>query len=231
MFEQYAGYFWVALFAALVFYGLFLTISAPFLVKKFYRKLGFEDKGKSSLDDSPYQSSMLLNGLNAAHIYAGSFKGYRVEQFFAFPETRHKFTMSRVQRKRNQAMWTVTLLYGDKPLPPFCARPTTVTDAMEYVLKGGNVDFTDDEGFTKRVHVMAEDHDLCRQVLTPKIREYLKNIDPISVETIGPLLVHKSPRQPHDIGSKLQADIEAVVGLYEELVSPEEIAPEQSSGT
>ena len=89
---------------------------------------------------------------------------------------------------------------------------------MEYVLRGGNVDFGDDDGFTKRVHVMADDDDKCRQVLTPEIREYLKHIDPISVETVGSLLIHKSPRQPHDIGNRLQADIDAVVNLYEGLM-------------
>ena len=217
MFEQYAEYFWIALFAALVFYGLFQTISAPFLVKKFYNKLGFTDQGKSLLDTPPYQPSVLLETLNASHVFVGTRDGFRVEQFAAFPETRHKFTLSRVQRKRNQAMWTITLLHGDKPLFPFCARPTNVTDAIEYVLRGGNVDFGDDDGFTKRVHVMAEDDEQCRRVLTPEIREYLKHIDPVSVETVGSLLIHKSPRQPHDIGDRLQADIDAVVTLYKEL--------------
>ena len=217
MFEQYAEYFWVTLFAALVIYGLWQSVSAPFLVKRFYKNIDFADKGKSTLDEGPYQSSMLLEELNASHIYSGLYKGYRVEQFFGFPETRYTFTLSRVQRKRNQAMWTITLLHGDKPLLPFCARPTNVKEAMEYVLTGGNVDFTEDEGFTKRVHVMAEDHEKCREALTPKIREYLKNIDPISVETVGKMLVHKSPRQPHDTGNKLQSEIDAVLGIYEEL--------------
>ena len=64
---------------------------------------------------------------------------------------------------------------------------------------------------------MAEDDEQCRRVLTPEIREYLKHIDPVSVETVGSLLIHKSPRQPHDIGDRLQADIDAVVTLYKEL--------------
>jgi len=205
MFEQYADYFWIGLFAMLVFYGLWQTISAPFLVKRFYRKIDFEDQGKSLLEHGHYQPSMLLKGLNASNVYTGSFDGYRVEQFFAFPETRHKFTMSRVKRKRNQAMWTITLLHGEQPLLPFCARPTNVTDAIEYVLKGGNIDFGEDEGFTKRVHVMADDHEKCKQLFTPKIRDYLKNIDPVSVE-------------PHDIGNKLRSELEAVVGIYKELM-------------
>ena len=217
MFEQYVDYFWVTLFAALVIYGLLQSVSAPFLVKRFYKNIDFADKGKSTLDEGPYQSSMLLEELNASHIYSGLYKGYQVEQFFGFPETRYKFTLSRVQRKRNQAMWTITLLHGDKPLFPFCARPTNVKEAMEYVLAGGNVDFSEDEGFSKRVHVMAEDHEKCRQALTPEIREYLKNNDPISVETVGTMLVYKSPRQPHDTGDKLQSEIDAVLGLYEEL--------------
>lgn len=218
MFEQYTEYFWVALFAALVFYGLWQTVSAPYLVKKFYRKIDFEDKGKSLLDTAPYQPSILLETLNAASVYTGTYKGYKVEQFAAFPETRYKFTLSRVQRKRNQAMWTITLLHAPKALLPFSARPTNVTDAVAYVLQGGNVHFPDDEGFTKRVHVMADDEDAVRERLSPKVREYLKNIDPVSVETAASALIHKSPRQPHDIGNRLQSDLDAVVSIYEELV-------------
>jgi hypothetical protein len=160
---------------------------------------------------------VLLETLNASHVFIGTHDGFRVEQFAAFPETRHKFTFSRVQRKRNQAVWTITLLHGEQPLFPFCARPTNVTDAIEYVLHGGNVDFGDDERFTRRVHVMADDHERCQSLFTPKIRDYLNHIDPISVETVGSVLIHKAPRQPHDIGTKLQADLDAVVGLYREL--------------
>ena len=69
MFEQYVDYFWVTLFAALVIYGLLQSVSAPFLVKSFYKKINFKDQGKSTLDEGPYQSSMLLEELNASHIY------------------------------------------------------------------------------------------------------------------------------------------------------------------
>ena len=225
MFEQFTEYFWIALFAALVFYGLWQTVSAPFLVKRFYRDIAFEDQGRSLLDRPPYQPSVLLENLNAAHLYKGSYEGYRLEQFAAFPETRHKFTLSRVQRKRNQAMWTITLLHGGRELLPFSARPTNVTEAIEYVLKGGNVDFPDDEGFSKRVHVMADNQTAVRELLTPAVRDYLKNIDPVSIETVGSVLVHKSPRQPHDTGNKLRSDLDAVVGIYKEL------APHQSTNT
>jgi len=219
MFEQYADYFWIALFAALVFYGLWQTVSAPFLVKRFYRHIEFDDQGKSLLDRPPYQPSILLKNLQAAHLYKGSYEGFRMEQFAAFPVTRHKFTLSRVQRKRNQAMWTITLLDGERDLQPFSARPTNVTEAVEYILKGDNVDFPDDESFSKRVHVMADDHIGIKALLTPDIREYLKNIDPVSVETVGAVLIHKSPRQPHDTGSKLRSDLDAVVGIYRELTN------------
>lgn len=220
MFELIADYFWVVLFAALVLYGLWQTVSAPFFVKRFYQNMNFRDNGKSRFDSHPYDSVVILQGLKASHVYSGTYKDYRVEQFAAFPETRHKFTMSRVQRKRNQAIWTVTLLHCEKPIMPFCARPTTVTDAMSYVLEGGNIDFEEDEGLTKRVHVLADDHEKCKALLTPKVRDYLKHIDAISLESAGSLLVHKSPGQPHDVGQKLQGDLDALVGIYEELVQP-----------
>ena len=51
MFEQYADYFWVTLFAALVIYGLLQSVSAPFLVKRFYKNIDFTDQGKSTLDE------------------------------------------------------------------------------------------------------------------------------------------------------------------------------------
>ncbi|OED38972.1 hypothetical protein AB833_17555 [Chromatiales bacterium (ex Bugula neritina AB1)] len=215
MFEQYTGYLWTALFAALVFYSLWQVVSAPFLVRRFYKKLGFSDHGKSAFESAEYQPSILLKTLNASHVYRGVYKGNRVEQFAGFPETRYKFTMSRVQRKRNQVLWTISILHSESPLVPFCARPTTVTDALEYVLAQDNVTFPDDEPFTNRVHVTAEDHALARKVMTAPVRQYLNNIDPVSLEVVGSLLILKVPRQPHDTGNKLNADLNTLVDLFE----------------
>lgn len=217
MFEQYADYFWIALFGGLVFYGLWQTISAPLLIKRFYKTSAFSNQGKSTLTAPPYDQSLLLEKLNAGNVYRGMYQGQRVEQFAAFPESRYTFTFSRVKRKRNQVMWTISVLHLDEPLVAFCARPTTVTDAIEYVMNRDNVLFPDDEPFANRVHVLADDHALTRKSLSDSIRQYLNNIDPVSLESVGKLLILKAPRQPHDAGTRLKSELDALLDIHRSL--------------
>ena len=73
MFEQYADQFWLALFAAIIFYGIWLTVRAPFLVKKFYKQNNFTDYGKSDLREPPYDLSLVLEKLHANNIYRGQY--------------------------------------------------------------------------------------------------------------------------------------------------------------
>lgn len=230
MFEQYTDHIWAALFAAVVFYGLWLWIRAPFLVRKFYRQHGFVDTGKSSLDETPFGESVLLKRLNASNVYTGVYKNHQVAQFAAFPEDRHKFTMSKAKRKQNQAMWTVTVLHSEQPKLQFCARPTTVTSAIEYVLDRTCVEFPDDERFANKVHILADDHHAVRKAFTTPVREYLTKLDPISVESVGSMLIHMGPRQPHDVGNKFQEELDSLVGIYDEINSVEVKHAEKTGG-
>ena len=229
MFEQYTDHIWTALFAAVVFYGLWLRVRAPFLVRKFYRQHGFDDTGDSSLDEAPFGQSVLLKRLKASNLYTGAYKNHQVAQFAAFPEDRHKFTMSKAKRKQNQAMWTVTVLHSKQPSVPFCARPTTVTSALEYVLDRSCVEFPDDEKFANKVHILADDHQAVRKAFTTPVREYLTKVDPVSLESVGSMLIYMGPRQPHDVGDKFQAELDALVEIYDEINSVEATSAEMPS--
>lgn len=213
MFQQYAGYFWAALFAALVLYSLWRAIGAPFLVRRFYLKNGFADLGESTLDVSPYDQSLLLRRLSTKKVYAGNYKNLVVKQFEAGPDTRGKFTMSQAQRTKNKVRWTISLVELNPPLPVFCARPTRAAEAIEYLLGGDGIDFPEDEGFSNRVHVISDDARYAREVMLPAVREHLTGVDPVSLESTGDMLILKSPRQPHDVGGKLLGELDGVVGL------------------
>lgn len=217
MFEQYADQFWLALFAAIIFYGIWLTVRAPFLVKKFYKQNNFTDYGKSDLSEPPYDLSLVLEKLHANKIYRGQYSGYQVEQFAAFPEDRHKFTLNKTKRKHNQSMWTVTLIHCEAPLLQFCARPTTVTAAIGYVLNQNSVVFPDDEKFTNRVHVQSDDHAALVDAFTAEVRTHLTGIDPVSLESVGSQLIQLTPRQPHDVGEKFESDLDALIRMCEVL--------------
>ena len=69
MFEEYAEYFWIALFAALVLYGLANAIQVPLVVKKFYKRAGLTDQGQSVFADEPLDRSVLLNGMMTPAFY------------------------------------------------------------------------------------------------------------------------------------------------------------------
>lgn len=203
-------------------YGLVQYVVAPFAVKRFYEKRKFTDTGKSKLDDPFLQDSILLARLNADHVFAAETQGYRVEQYEAFPETRRKFTMSRVRRKRNQARFTVTVLHSNSALTPFCARPTTVTDAMEYMLDTRNIKFPDDEHFANRLHILAEDHESVRQCMTPIVRNQLTKSEAIALECLatssgGSTLILKRPRDAFDVSDKLTEELESIVQIHQEL--------------
>ena len=215
MFEQYADQLWMALFAAFIFYGVWLAVRAPFLVKKFYKKNNFTDTGKSDLNVAPYDQSLVLEKLHANSIYRGQYGGYQVEQFAAFPEDRHKFTLNKAKRKHNQSLWTVSIIHDEASLLQFCARPTTVTAAIGYVLDRDNVEFPDDDLFTDRGHVQSNDHAAVVDAFSTEVRAHLTGIDPLSLESVGGLLIQLAPRQPHDVGSKFQSDLDALIRVYE----------------
>lgn len=213
MFEQYAEWFWLALFVALILYGVSNTVSVPLRVKRFYRQLGFTDAGANAFDTSPYSESLLLQGWATRSHYCGDYNGCSVEQFAAVSTDRRKFTLNKVIRRRNQQVWTVTIVDVKTPLATFCARPMRVPEAPEYVLHNDAVLFPDDDGFTSRMHVVAGDHAAARKLINSDIREYLSGIDPLALESVSTRLIHRRPRQPHDTGKALQQDLDAVVKL------------------
>ncbi len=227
--SEISAYFLPALFLGVVLYGVLQYAVTPFAVQRSYRKLGFTDRGKSLLDEPPVRSSIVLATLNTDHLYSGVFNGHQLQQCLAHPETRHKFTMSRVRRKRNQARFTVTTLYSEQRLPSFCARPTTVTDAMEYMLDNRNMVFPEDQNFANRQHVIADDSQAVRRCLTPLVRKHLTGSAAVSLECIeysvngqstgGSTLIMKRPREAFDPGDKLLEQLEIVIEIYRELAT------------
>ncbi|MEM7259927.1 MAG: hypothetical protein AAF404_21345 [Pseudomonadota bacterium] len=213
MFEQYAEWFWLALFVAVILYGLSNTISVPLRVKRFYASLGFTDGGVNAFETAPYVESLLLQGLTTNHHYSGEYEGIRIEQFAAISKQRRQFTLNKVIRKRNQQVWTVTVVLLNSSVTGFCARPIRVPEAPEYMFNGDAVLFPDDDAFSSRVHVVATDHAQARKVISAEIREYLDGIDPLSLESVQSVLIHRRTRQPHDTGAQLQKDLDAMVRL------------------
>lgn len=215
MFEQYAEQFWIALFMALVLYGVSNAIRVPLVVKRFYKKLGFNDEGPVEFDSSLFADSLLLQGEKTSHLYGGVYDGYKLNQFEAYSTQRRKFTVNKAQRKRNQKIWTVTVISLDKPLANFCARPVLVPEAPEYLLNSEAVLFPDHEDFAKRIHVVATDHASARALFNAEVREYLNGSDPdpLALESVQSVLIHRRPRQPHDTGKQLKKDLDAVVSL------------------
>ena len=227
MFEQFAEYFWLALFAALVLYGLANTIQVPFLIKKFYRKKEFEDQGKSTFSEAPLQNSKLLKGLKTPNVYSGTYRNYKVQQFAAFSVNRRKLTMNKAIRKNNQLSWTISVAYLDTELPEFCARPTKVTESPSYIFDEQGVLFPEDESFVNKVHVMAGDHAAVRKLFTIYIRERLTGIDPVSLESLGKVLIYKSPRFPHEAGTKLEKDLTLLIDMVENIEATQKTAFEK----
>jgi len=218
MFEQYANYFWLALFIALVFYGFWKWIGAPFLIRKFYRENNFAAREVTNFNDTPYDGSLLLQRMSAATVYSGEYKGYTLEQFEAFTDASGRFP-SKAVKKKNRVAWTVTLLRCDRELVSFCARPTRAKDAIEYLLNTDVVDFPDDEVFANSMHVISENPSVVRAAMGQSVRSYLNHIDPLSLESTGSMLVLKSPRQPHDTGQKLLGDLDMQVEIYQQLLA------------
>lgn len=213
MFEQHAEGFWVALFLALVLYSIFNTVTVPWRVKRFYANLNFNNEGGLRFDVSAFAESQLLRGQMTKSLYRGDYQGNRVEQFAAFSTQRRKFTLNRITRKRNQKVWTITIVVLDDPLPTFCARPTFVPEAPEYMLQNDAVLFPDDAEFAKRMHVVAPDHQEVRKLLDGEVKSYLTGLDPVSLEVVASYLIHRRPREPHDSGAALQKDLNAAVML------------------
>lgn len=213
MYEQFAEWFWIALFAAIIIYGLSNALTEPWRVKQFYKRINFSNTGSSNFEVAPYTESLLLKAQMTRSLYIGDYRGFRVEQFSSLSKQRRKFTFSKIARKRNQQVWTVTIVALAKPLPSFCARPTFVPEATEYVLRGDAVLFPNDEEFAKRMHVVAPNHPLVRKRINAEVRHYFKGIDPRSLEVVSTYLIHKRPRQSYDGGDSLQQDLDAVVKL------------------
>jgi hypothetical protein len=90
-----------------------------------------------------------------------------------------------------------------------------VAEAPEYVLNNDAVLFPDDEAFSRRIHVVAEDHAQARKLINAQVRDYLNGTDPdpLALELVQNRLIHRRLRQPHDTGRVLQKDLDAVVQL------------------
>ncbi len=222
MFEEYAEYFWIALFAALVLYGLANAIQVPLVVKKFYKRAGLTDQGQSVFADEPLDRSVLLKGMMTPAFYTGTYRNHNVSQFEMVSVDRRKFTLNKVARKRNQLVWTITAVHLDTPLPEFCARPTRVVEAPGYILEEQGVVFPEDESFANKVHVIAKDHAAVRKLFTVFVRERLTGLDPVSLESVGNVLMYKSPRAPHDAGSTLEKELNLLVDIVESVLTQSE---------
>ncbi len=220
MFEQYATAFWIVLFAGLVLYGLWRSILAPLQVRRFYSNNGFHtEAGEDHLEQSPYGDSLLLAKLQPGPIYTGEYRGHRIEQFAASMRLAGSSMFNHAKRRKEHHAWTITVLHSELPLPAFCARPTKARDSMEYLLNTDNVMFPDDELFANKIHVLADDHPQLIAAFTPSVREWLDGIDAVSLEAVGEMLVLKTPRQPHDTGSKLRSHLDAAVMIHEAITS------------
>ncbi len=217
MFEQYAVLFWVALFAALLFYTLWRSFGAPYLVRQFYKKVALTRQPVKPL--AAHAQSRLLQNLDLGPVYAGTYRGTRVEQSAASLKSTGSSIFNHSRRRKEHHAWTVSLLHCKEHLPVFCARPVRARDAMEYLLNAGNVIFPDDELFANKIHVLADDHAQLITAFTPGVRQFLDGIDAVSLESTGGLLVLKTPRQPHDTGSKLQADLDALLDTRNAMIT------------
>lgn len=219
MFDQYATLFWLVLFAGLLFYALWRRLGAPYLRNRRYAQIGLQLSADTDLSRLAGGDSLLLNRLQPGPVYGGRYRGHSVWQFAASPKWQKPSLYNRAQRRRDHQAWTVTVLQGVRDIPRFCARPVKARDAMAYLLDTDNVIFPDDELFANKVHVLAEDHEQIVAAFTEKLRATLDGIDPLSLESVNSLLLLKSPRQPHDGGMKMQAELDVLVDMYDALTN------------
>lgn len=228
------------LLLAIVAYGLWQTVRTPAAMRRFYRKLQFErHQGGELLSNTTLEGnatqltagarmqqtapslarSTLLSPLATRELYGGEYQQRKLWRCVAYPAARRRFTLSRRQRQRNQARWSMTVYPLATALPEFCARPTNVNDALEYVFDDSNMQFADDDNFNNRYHVLTPRPDQVRELLPPAVRELILKVPATSVESTGDALIIKRVWEAYEIETRMQRELDEVSELLDTMLA------------
>lgn len=209
---------WVVplLLAAFVLFGIGDFIHSKFRVRRFYSNKNFEDHGKSDLDQ-PAQS-LILNPLNTTHLYTGEHRGRKIEHCRAHQSTRGKFTLNKLKRRHNQALWSLTRLQSEQSLPSFCVLPKTAPDNMFLLLDDSSIEFENHEEFNNRYNVRCSEPEKIRSLLTETLVDFLMAKEFISLECIDNTVIVKRTWPGEHFDLRFTAELDSACTIVDKLV-------------
>ncbi len=229
----------IAVFIAVVLFGIVDTIRTPIIIRRFYKNKSFTDSDKQIFAE--FTKARIVDGMYTEHLFgnaaplaqvanevsvksevmsqsgaANSITG--LYQSKAWSVDRRKFTLSKATRKRNRTPWSVTIVKGDFKDLSCIILPTVVPDAILYVGNGENMDFEDDPDIANRYHITTNNEELIRSVLTGEVREFLLRAHIVFIEVTEGQLVMRRNWADHLVLERLDEELRFVKQLGQKFV-------------
>ncbi len=203
------------LLAVFVLFGIGDFIHSKFRLRRFYRNNNFQDGGKSDLD-KPAQS-IVLSPLKTSHLYGGVHRGRNIEHCRAHQSTRGTFTLNKIKRRQNQALWSLTRLQSEHNLPSFCVLPKTAPDNMFLLFDGSGTEFEDHEEFNNRYHLRCDEPEKIESLLTDTLADFLMAKELISLECIDNTVIVKRTWPAEHLDLRLTEELDCASTIVDKL--------------
>lgn len=201
----------VAVFVAVVLFGIVDAIRTPLKIKGFYRDRSYTDQGKKSLSEC--SDARILDAMYTERFFTDSASG--VSQCKSWSVDRRKFTFSKVARKRNRTAWSVTIVDGDFSHFSCLILPTVVPEAITYVGNGENMDFESDLDVANRYHIVTDQEALIKSTIVGELRVFLLRAHIVAIEVTENQLVMKRNWADHQVIERLEEELTIVALLKE----------------
>lgn len=204
-------YLFIFILCAAAVFGIVDFIRARVLLQRFYETLDFTLKGQSDLQ-SP-ATSELLTPLKTDRLYSASYRGQQIEHCRAFPLGRGKFTLSKVQRKHNQTLYSVTILRSLHTLPSFCLLPLTSPETMLRMTVERGIELKANEDISNRYYIRSDHPELIEPLGEKNIAKFLLAAELISIECIDNTIIIKRAWPITKIHERLTAELDCAVAI------------------
>ncbi len=213
----------VAVFVAVVLFGIVDAIGTPLKIKGFYRGRSYTDQGKKNLPEC--SGARILDAMYTERFFTNSTSG--VSQCKSWSIDRRKFTFSKAARKRNRTPWSVTIVEGDFSHLSCLILPTVVPEAITYVGNGENMDFESDLEVANRYHIVTDNEALIKSTIVGELRSFLLKAHIVFIEVTNHQLVMKRNWADHQVIERLEQELAIAALLKERLGERPEGQPDK----
>ncbi len=203
----------------LLAYAAWIWGNRGFVSRRFYKGIGFSKQPASvtaGLLDR--RESILLESLTGwsqskagpTRAWSGEYRGYPMLQYIA---TRRRGRRDGRKKSNFQTKYSITIVKTGIDLPTFCGRPKQALEAIDYMFDGKDIEFPQDTEFARLYHVQCDNEEKTRHYFGQPLRELLLQVEGLSLEAVGQVLIIVRLGEYLDLAGNLQVELDAAAEL------------------